>query len=412
MSRPFAIAPQIGVHQLAALFRKPESRSAKQLSNTAAKVSPDSTRSAEAETQVESGSSPPFSRLIQQIADESAPGGQTPVLALLAKQEMSFSTPTLMLPEDASEQTEATTEAAGQLPPKALLHSAEDARIPGKRPLPIRLARRTDSSAAAPATAETNTPDPIRLKLPSLPGAADRAVDPPRSESEIPTEKPELPLRIHPPAALELKIHLSDDSAARSSDPAVKTPIPVKALAIPESIPAVPVSAAPQLPVEHMPAGSSPGETPLAAASPPAAPIHTRYVSPPAEKLSTPPPSQLDEPSQVDSKWRQPLRSLAIEFTPDGAGDVRMRMSERAGDVHISLHSTDSGLTGRLSEGLHELVGSLANAGYDAQAWTPDRGHDEHRHGEEPRNRQRNQRKQGAAEDFSGMIQQPVQELL
>jgi hypothetical protein len=62
---------------------------------------------------------------------------------------------------------------------------------------------------------------------------------------------------------------------------------------------------------------------------------------------------------------------MSLEFTPDGAQDIRLRLSERAGEVHLSVHSTDAALTGHLREGIHDLVGSLSDAGYDADAWTP-----------------------------------------
>ena len=45
------------------------------------------------------------------------------------------------------------------------------------------------------------------------------------------------------------------------------------------------------------------------------------------------------------------MRSVSLEFTPDGTHDVRVRLAERAGDVHISLHSTDASLAGRVREG-------------------------------------------------------------
>jgi len=104
------------------------------------------------------------------------------------------------------------------------------------------------------------------------------------------------------------------------------------------------------------------------------------------------------------------LRSLALEFTPDGAGDIKVRISERAGDVHISLHGTDSLLAGRVREGVGDLVGSLSKAGYDAEAWTPGEGRQNQR--QQPDQRQS---RPGTAETdpekFSGILQQPIQEI-
>ncbi len=84
---------------------------------------------------------------------------------------------------------------------------------------------------------------------------------------------------------------------------------------------------------------------------------------------------------------------MTLEFAPDNAGDVKLRISERAGEVHISLHSSDTSLGGRLHEGVHDLVGSLARAGFEAEAWTPGRdqqGNDAHQ-GNQHRQEQRRQ---------------------
>jgi hypothetical protein len=109
----------------------------------------------------------------------------------------------------------------------------------------------------------------------------------------------------------------------------------------------------------------------------------------------------------------QPLRNVSLEFTPDGASDVRLRLSERSGEVHISLHSSDPSLSGRLHEGIHDLVGSLSSAGYDAEAWTPSQGRQNQQQPPEDSPKQRRNDNSGTgAEQFSGMLQQPIQEIL
>jgi hypothetical protein len=115
-----------------------------------------------------------------------------------------------------------------------------------------------------------------------------------------------------------------------------------------------------------------------------------------------------EEPKQQP----QALRSLSLEFTPDGAQDVRLRLAERAGDVHISLHSTDPALSGRLSDGVHDLVGNLSSAGYDAHAWTPEQGRQNNqRQFEDQRRGRRNPSPEQGAEEFGGLMQQPIQEV-
>jgi hypothetical protein len=108
----------------------------------------------------------------------------------------------------------------------------------------------------------------------------------------------------------------------------------------------------------------------------------------------------------------QTLRSLALEFTPDGAEDVRVRVTEKGGTVHISLHSADDSLSGRLREGVHDLVGSLTSAGYDADAWTPGHGRNQQDPRESVPQRRNNRQNESAAAEFSGLIDPTTQENL
>jgi hypothetical protein len=95
---------------------------------------------------------------------------------------------------------------------------------------------------------------------------------------------------------------------------------------------------------------------------------------------------------------------MALEFTPDGATDIKVRLSERGGDVHISLHGTDPSLAGRVREGVGDLIGSLSKAGYDAEAWTPSQGR-QHQEREQPSRQPSSRQKnlQDAAE-FSAIL--------
>ena len=111
------------------------------------------------------------------------------------------------------------------------------------------------------------------------------------------------------------------------------------------------------------------------------------------------------------TKTQQPLRSLALEFTPDGAGDIKVRLSERAGDVHISLHGTDPSLAGRVREGVGDLVGSLSKAGYDAEAWTPGQGRQNQQQASDQRKAPPSKSSATDAEEFNGILQQPLQEI-
>lgn len=70
-----------------------------------------------------------------------------------------------------------------------------------------------------------------------------------------------------------------------------------------------------------------------------------------------------------ETQARTPLRSMSFEFAQDGGVDVRLKLSERAGEVHVSLHSNDAVLNHQLREGIHDLASVLTEAGYDAEPW-------------------------------------------
>lgn len=147
----------------------------------------------------------------------------------------------------------------------------------------------------------------------------------------------------------------------------------------------------------------SPALAPVTAEAPPA----IRDVKPaPTVSSALPVP----EPAPAEPKAQAPMRTLALEFTPDGAHDIKVRLSEHSGDVHVSLHGTDPVLAGRVREGMSDLVGALSKAGYDAHAWSPGQGGQSSRR--PPEQEKAGQRKSSAStEEFSGMLQIPIEEI-
>lgn len=132
----------------------------------------------------------------------------------------------------------------------------------------------------------------------------------------------------------------------------------------------------------------------------------------PAEEVPAPRSGVLQEPVTREPAAAAPLKSLSLEFSPDGAGDVRLRVSERAGEVHISLHSSDVSLGGKLHEGVQDLVGNLSKAGYDAEAWTPGQGHQGNQQQQEQRKPQQPKSDGTGSEDFGTIYEtQPLQEV-
>jgi hypothetical protein len=178
-------------------------------------------------------------------------------------------------------------------------------------------------------------------------------------------------------------------------------PVAAKQEPLRASLPETPVVPAAQAPTAPTPAAQ------------PAMAVHTEPSAAPQTRAAEDSPAShapvTAEPVGKEPA-QQPLKSLSLEFAPDGAGDVRVRVSERAGEVHISLHSADASLSGKLHDGVHDLVGSLSKAGYEAEAWTPNQGQ------QGGNQRQQEQRRQaaspkGSGDDFGGIFeQQPTQE--
>jgi hypothetical protein len=106
-----------------------------------------------------------------------------------------------------------------------------------------------------------------------------------------------------------------------------------------------------------------------------------------------------------------PVKSVALEFTPDGTRDVKVRLSERGGEVHVSVHSTDPTVTRSLRAGVTDLASVLERAGYDAKAWAGERqqqGNPQQQQQQTPQ--RRNDKSSDGEQQFESILQQPNQE--
>ena len=282
----------------------------------------------------------------------------------------------------------------------------------------------TPAAPPVPAVHRTETL-PVAPSAPSAPVLAS-----PREQS---------PLRPAPTSAAVQPAQASDrstDGASAKQQNAEREPSDPSAARAPSR------SLSPAQPAANISAGEDPGLAPPKIVSEPAtvsgAPQHqmaATAAAAPLQNSSAPAPQVASQPFTQSAvgpapktapasanampdpveppdlpKTQQPLRSMALEFAPDGAADVKVRLSERGGDVHISLHGTDPALAGRVREGVGDLVGSLSKAGYGAEAWTPSR--DRQSQGREQDQRQTTRHSNGNdnAEEFSGILQQPSQE--
>ncbi|HVV43747.1 MAG TPA: hypothetical protein VHC72_01035 [Bryobacteraceae bacterium] len=132
----------------------------------------------------------------------------------------------------------------------------------------------------------------------------------------------------------------------------------------------------------------------------PAEPAELVVVARPPMKAEASKPAAMPEPVVVE---KPPVRSVAIEFRPDGTHDVRVRLAEHAGEVHVSVHSADPVVTQNLQEGVTGLAATLAQAGYDARAWTPDQGQKQQQPREE---REAKREKRTADTKFEGALEE------
>jgi len=126
-------------------------------------------------------------------------------------------------------------------------------------------------------------------------------------------------------------------------------------------------------------------------------------VARPQLKVEAPKPSAMPDQAMPD---KAPVRAVAIEFRPDGVHDVRVRLAEHGGEVHVSVHSADPVVTQDLREGVTGLAATLTQAGYDARAWTPDQGQRQ----QQPREERAAKREKRAADTkFEGALEEVSQ---
>jgi hypothetical protein len=285
--------------------------------------------------------------------------------------------------------------------------------------LPAPVAQKLQIPALTDQPKDTGGPKPL------LPPAANQAETPP---PVIPQPQAILDVAIHDIAAhVDVATHIErpQPTLPLRANVAPTKPDPAGPLAIaPKPLPTAAAEFTkrqnpeggkqdPDTPHPHNPEFEiiQPRETAPAAPAEPAPPAAATPRESRPEPAASSTPQMEAAPPEQPKQQQHPMRSVSLEFTPDGAHDVRVRLSERAGDVHISLHSTDASLAGRVREGVGDLVGSLSSAGYDAEAWTPDHGGGRQRQPEEERKDRPNPHGNAAPGEFNGILEQPIQEV-
>jgi len=109
-----------------------------------------------------------------------------------------------------------------------------------------------------------------------------------------------------------------------------------------------------------------------------------------SRKAAAPRPEANDRTLQTPEAQNEPnepasgsVRDIAIQLSNREQGTVQVRLSERAGELRVSVRTPDVGLSRGLRDGITELVGRLEHNGYRAETWQPsdgngsgDQGHD------------------------------------
>jgi len=99
---------------------------------------------------------------------------------------------------------------------------------------------------------------------------------------------------------------------------------------------------------------------------------------PAPEERAAPP---FEAPNDAAERSGEMVRAISLNLSSQDQS-VQVRLSERAGELHVTVRTPDAGLTHGLREGLSDLVGRLEHGGYRAEAWRPggndssDRGQD------------------------------------
>jgi hypothetical protein len=82
-------------------------------------------------------------------------------------------------------------------------------------------------------------------------------------------------------------------------------------------------------------------------------------------------PHFLEAQNEPNQRAGQSVRDISLKLTNKDQSSVQVRLSERAGELHVSVRTPDAGLTRGLREGLSDLVGRLEQSGYRAETWRP-----------------------------------------
>jgi len=131
----------------------------------------------------------------------------------------------------------------------------------------------------------------------------------------------------------------------------------------------------------------------------------------PTAKSAEPGAGQLVEPpGDAANRTGESIHNISLRLSSAEQGPVQVRLSERAGELHVTVRTPDTGLTRGLRDGLPDLMSRLQVNGYRAETWQPggqggqNRGYDAPGHGNSQ------QRQGGGNQQQNGQDQQQPDE--
>jgi hypothetical protein len=91
----------------------------------------------------------------------------------------------------------------------------------------------------------------------------------------------------------------------------------------------------------------------------------------PAPAYAAPRTEAPTPPADNPPKASAPLKDISMQVTQAGKERVDVRVVQQGGEVRVSVHSADAGLTSGLRQGLSDLQGRLEESGYRSEMWRP-----------------------------------------
>jgi hypothetical protein len=98
-------------------------------------------------------------------------------------------------------------------------------------------------------------------------------------------------------------------------------------------------------------------------------------LTPSAKPAAMPAAAHLDAiPETTTPETNQPARSLALKIQTEDRGAANVVLTDRGGQVHMTVRSSDPALAQSLRSDLGSLAGGLQQNGFDVKLWNPSSG--------------------------------------